>query len=80
LRCDRAYVALQAATLGLGVALESTVFALRHLGDGRLVAPFLAADAGRELRGHSLVYPFAQAAVPKIAKFARWIEMSRDAA
>jgi LysR family glycine cleavage system transcriptional activator len=41
LRCDRASVALQAATLGLGVALESTVFALRHLGDGRLVAPFL---------------------------------------
>ncbi|WP_439579373.1 LysR substrate-binding domain-containing protein [Elioraea sp.] len=78
LRCDRAYVALQGATLGLGVALESTVFAARHLADGRLVAPFLAADAGHEPRGHHLVFPLAHAAVPKVALFAAWIEAVRD--
>lgn len=79
-RCDRAYVALQAATLGLGVALESTVFAARHLAEGRLLAPFLGADGGREPRGHHLVYPLANAAVPKVALFAAWIEAARDTA
>ncbi len=74
LRCDRGYVALQAATLGLGVALESTVFASRHLADGRLAAPFLGTDAGREQRGHYLVYPQAHAAMPKVARFAAWID------
>lgn len=80
LRCDQGYVALQAAALGLGVALESTVLAARHLADGRLVAPFLASDIGHEPRGHYLIYPLAQAAVPKIATFADWIETERAGA
>jgi LysR family glycine cleavage system transcriptional activator len=78
LRCDRGYVALQAAVLGIGVALESTVFARTHLADGTLVAPFRAMDEGLEPRGHFLVYPLPLATVPKVALFVRWIEAVRD--
>jgi LysR family glycine cleavage system transcriptional activator len=72
LRFDRGYLAVQAASLGLGVALESTVFAGRELADGTLVAPFIdrAVHVGAGL--HHLVCPQEHMKWPKVAKFVDW--------
>jgi LysR family glycine cleavage system transcriptional activator len=79
LRVDRGYLAIQAAAAGLGVALESTVFAERELKSGGLLAPLLPAAGGPVPRfGHYLVHPVAHAAFPKLAAFRRWLVEARD--
>ena len=72
LRFDRGYLAVQAANLGLGVALESTVFAGRELAAGNLVAPFIdsAVHVGAGL--HHLVCPQEHMKWPKVMKFFDW--------
>lgn len=74
LRFDRGYLAIQAAAEGLGVALESTVFAERDLVAGRLVALFLGSPGEASPRfGHYLVHPRTSAVSPKLVTFLRWI-------
>lgn len=73
LRFDRGYLSIQAAADGLGVALESTIFATRELASGRLVLPLTETDGLFEVSAHHLVYPPAYKALPKVRKFEDWI-------
>jgi LysR family glycine cleavage system transcriptional activator len=72
LRFDRAYLSLQAATLGLGVALETHVFAERYLRSGALVA-LLGENGQISAGGHFLVYPATYAVMPKVLRFRDWL-------
>jgi LysR family glycine cleavage system transcriptional activator len=68
---DQAFMALQAATEGLGVALGRTHLVEADLAAGRLVAPFdvkLPQDAG-----YYVVAPESAADVPRIARFRDWL-------
>jgi DNA-binding transcriptional LysR family regulator len=72
LRFDRAQMSLDAATQGLGVALESAINAGGHLADGRLVAVFDADQAVR-VKAHFAVYPERYAKRPAVEAFLSWI-------
>jgi DNA-binding transcriptional LysR family regulator len=76
-RFDRAQMSLDAATQGLGVALESAVNAGGHLADGRLVAPF-GLDAAVKVKAHFAVYPARNAHRPPVQAFLTWLH--REAA
>jgi LysR family transcriptional regulator, glycine cleavage system transcriptional activator len=72
LRFDRGYLAIQAASEGLGVALETRVFVARDISQGRvlpLLQPEQYVPAGR----HYLVYPTIYADLPKVAAFRTWM-------
>ncbi|WP_158263578.1 LysR substrate-binding domain-containing protein [Aliiruegeria haliotis] len=71
-RFDRGLLSLQAAELGLGIALESRVFAERSLRQGTLVPVF---DASYDMvaAAHTLVYPPAFGEVQKITRFRAWL-------
>ena len=56
-RFDRSFMALTAATDGLGIALESTRLAERELADGRLVQPLAATSVALHYVGHRFVHP-----------------------
>jgi LysR family glycine cleavage system transcriptional activator len=71
-RFDRGYLVLQAAAAGLGVGLESLVFAADYLDTGRLV-PVFETDAEIVAGSHTLVYPPISAGIPKVMKFEAWI-------
>lgn len=72
-RFDRSFLAIAAATDGLGIALESTLLADRELREGRLVAPF--AGRGRDLTyiGHHLVYPQTEGSRRPLRQFVAWL-------
>lgn len=72
MRFDRAQMALDAATQGLGVALESAVMATGHLASGRLQPVFGPRRAIR-VRAHFLVYPARHASRPPVAAFLDWL-------
>ena len=72
LRFDRAQMSLDAATLGLGVALESAVNAGGHLADGRLKAPF-GMDQAVRVKAHFAVYPERHAKRPAVEAFLSWL-------
>lgn len=72
LRFDRAHMALEAAVLGLGVALESAVVAERHLADGRL-QPVFGFDHALPVKAHFVVYPMRHARRAPVADFLGWI-------
>lgn len=72
LRFDRAQMSLDAATLGLGVALESTTIAQRHLADGRLRRVF-GPDQAITIKGHFVVYPARHARRAPVEAFLAWI-------
>src|SRR5271165_5044734 len=68
---DQAFMAVEAAVEGLGVALGRTRFVEADIAAGRLVVPFdvvLPADAG-----FYIVAPEATADAPKIALFRDWL-------
>jgi DNA-binding transcriptional LysR family regulator len=71
-RFDRAQMSLDAATQGLGVALESTTIAARHLADGRLKPPF-GFDKSIRVKAHFAVYPERHARRPAVEAFLAWI-------
>ena len=56
-RFDRSFMALTAATDGLGIALESTRLAERELAGGTLVQPLAAASVSLRYVGHRFVHP-----------------------
>jgi LysR family glycine cleavage system transcriptional activator len=72
LRFDRAQMSLDAATQGLGVALESTTIAERHLADGRLRRVF-GAEQAITIKGHFVVYPARHARRAPVEAFLAWI-------
>lgn len=72
LRFDRAQLVLDAATLGLGVALESATMASSHLGEGKLTRVF-GPERGIAVKAHFVVYPARHAKRPPVAAFLQWL-------
>ncbi len=72
LRFDRAQMSLDAATQGLGVALESAMNAGLHLADGRL-KPVFGLDKAIRVKAHFVVYPARHARRPAVEAFLSWI-------
>jgi len=71
-RFDRAQMSLDAATQGLGVALESAVNAGGHLAEGKLVALF-GMDKAIRVKAHFAVYPQRHAKRPAVEAFLSWL-------
>lgn len=69
---DRSYMTLEAASHGLGFALESTLLARDYLARGALVevAPILSAP----VTAHHLVFPRAHSNFPRVRRFLEWIQ------
>ena len=72
LRFDRAQMSLDAATQGLGVALESAVNAGPHLSTGKL-KPVFGMDKAVRIKAHFVVYPAKHARRPAVEAFLAWI-------
>jgi DNA-binding transcriptional LysR family regulator len=74
-------MSLDAATQGLGVALESVVTANLHLAEGRL-KPVFGLDKAVRVKAHFVVYPARYARRPPVEAFLSWIraEAARTAA
>ena len=71
-RFDRAQMSLDAATQGLGVALESVVNAGGHLAEGKLKAVF-GLELGIRVKAHFAVYPVRHAKRPAVEAFLSWL-------
>lgn len=71
-RFDRAQMALDAATQGLGVALESATMANQHLADGRL-RPVFGKDKSIQVKAHFAVYPSRHARRHPVEAFLAWL-------
>ncbi len=71
-RFDRAQMSLDAATQGLGVALESAMNAGGHLAEGKLKAPF-GLDQAVRVKAHFAVYPERHAKRPAVEAFLSWL-------
>jgi DNA-binding transcriptional LysR family regulator len=69
---DRAQMSIDAATQGLGVALESATIAGRHLAEGRL-KPVLGLEAAVHVKAHFAVYPTGHAKRPPVEAFLAWL-------
>lgn len=72
LRFDRAQMAIEAAVLGLGVALESATLAGQHLADGRL-RPVFGFEKAMRVKAHFAVYPARHAKRPPVEAFLSWV-------
>ena len=70
---DRSYMSLEAASHGLGFALESTLLAQKYLAAGTLVevAPQSLSAA---VAAHHLVFPKAHSNFPRVRRFLEWME------
>ncbi|AHG39682.1 LysR family transcriptional regulator [Pseudomonas syringae CC1557] len=70
---DRSYMTLEAASHGLGFALESTLLAQKYLASGALVevAPETLSAA---VAAHHLVFPKAHSGFPRVRRFLEWME------
>lgn len=73
-RFDRAQMSLDAATQGLGVALESAMNAAGHLADRKLMAPF-GMEKAIKVKAHFAVYPPSHARRPPVKAFLSWLHM-----
>lgn len=78
LRFDRAQLALDAATQGLGVALESSTIAGQHLADGKL-RPLFGEDMAIRVHAHFAVFPERHAKRPPVAAFLKWLRRQAEA-
>jgi DNA-binding transcriptional LysR family regulator len=72
LRFDRAQMAMEAAIQGLGVALESTTIAERHIAEGKL-RPLFGFEKAVRVKAHFLVYPARHARRAPVEAFLAWI-------
>jgi DNA-binding transcriptional LysR family regulator len=70
---DRSYMSLEAASHGLGFALESTLLAQKYLASGALVevAP---ESLSAPVAAHHLVFPKAHSGFPRVRRFLAWME------
>lgn len=71
-RFDRAQMSLDAATQGLGVALESTTVGGLHLAEGKL-RPVFSLDKAIRVKAHFAVYPARHAKRPAVEAFLSWL-------
>lgn len=71
-RFDRAFMALDAAVQGLGVAFESTSICALHLQKNRL-RPVFALGEYLPVQAHFLVYPERHAQRPEVMSFVNWM-------
>jgi len=71
-RFDRAFMALDAAVQGLGVAFESTSIGEPLLRKGRL-KPVFVPSAFLPVQAHFLVYPARHAQRPEVVSFVDWL-------
>ena len=71
-RFDRAFMALDAAVQGLGVALESTSIGEPHLHKGRL-RPVFQQPWFLPVQAHFLVYPLHHAQRSEVTHFVSWL-------
>lgn len=71
-RFDRAQMALDAATQGLGVALESATNAGRHIVERKL-RPVFGLDKAIKVKAHFAVYPARHAKRPPVEAFLTWL-------
>jgi len=69
---DRAYMVIDAAIQGLGIALDSNIMAQSALKRGELVEVF-DKDFGIPVHAHHLVYPTQHAQWPRVEKFTAWL-------
>ncbi len=70
---DRSYMTLEAASHGLGFALESSLLARKYLATGELVevAP---QTLSAPVAAHHLVYPKTHSSFPRVRRFLAWME------
>ena len=78
-RFDRAQLALDSATQGLGVALESATMAGGHLAEGKL-RPVLGMDKAVRVKAHFAVYPARHARRLPVEAFLSWLHGKAAAA
>jgi DNA-binding transcriptional LysR family regulator len=71
-RFDRAQMALESATQGLGVALESATMAGNHLEAGKL-RPLFGLGKAIKVKAHFAVYPERHARRPAVEAFLAWL-------
>lgn len=71
-RFDRAQMSLDAATQGLGVALESATIAGRHIAERKL-RPVFGLDKAIKVKAHFAVYPARHARRPTVEAFLAWL-------
>lgn len=78
---DRTYMVIEAATQGMGIALESDRMAGNALKRGELV-PVFDDRKGITVHAHHLVYPRSHGHWGRVAKFTQWLrdEVSRESA
>jgi len=78
LRFDRTYTSLQVAVDGLGVALESSIFADRALKKKQLV-PLFPHIKETNTRFHYMTFSQSKANLPKVVRFRNWmLQMARS--
>lgn len=70
---DRSIMAIEAASKGLGVVLESEILAADELRDGRLVAPFEDPAFSVEVTSYYLVKPTGFKAGNQVSIFENWL-------
>ena len=71
-RFDRAQMSLDAATQGLGVALESATIAGQHL-ISRQLKPVFGLEMAIKIKAHFAVYPPRHAKRPPVEAFLTWL-------
>jgi DNA-binding transcriptional LysR family regulator len=71
-RFDRAQMSLDAATQGLGVALESATIAGRHIAERKL-RPVFELDLCVKVKAHFAVYPAHHSSRPPVEAFLAWV-------
>lgn len=71
-RFDRAQLSLDAATQGLGVALESATMAGKHMAEGK-VRPVFGLDMAVKVKAHFAVYPARHGKRPTVEAFLAWL-------
>lgn len=71
-RFDRAQMSLDAATQGLGVALESATIAGRHIAERKL-KPVFGLEKAVKVKAHFAVYPPRHAKRPPVEAFLSWL-------
>lgn len=71
-RFDRALMSLDAATQGLGVALESATMAGKHIAEGKL-RPVFGLEKAVRVKAHFAVYPARHAKRPPVEAFLSWL-------
>ena len=76
IRFDRSFLALAAASDGLGIALESTMLAEREIRAGRLVAPLAGRAQDVRYVGHRIVFPSFNHQRRIVRSFIEWLQES----